>query len=266
MDLINPGMAWLALAGVVPIIIHLLNRQRYKRITWAAMEFLLAALKKTRRRLQIENLLLLLIRVLAVVFLALALSRPLLKATPLSALGQVDTHFIIVLDNSYSMNYQIGTNSLFDTAKDTAYQIITTLKPAQGDKASLILLSSNPRVVFTEISVLDTLKKELANIRVSDYGTDVFQSLSEPDHRIFPGGTFIGIPVIRFFRYNPSWFNRCVFSRIGCACYPVIYFCEFIRCICDGMPAFTRIISKTTIKDSGNAVMHGEIRGFGLHP
>lgn len=142
------------------------------------MEFLLAALKKTRRRLQVENLLLLLIRILVVVLLALALSQPVVKASHLSVLGQVDTHLIIVFDNSYSMDYKLGPSSPFETAKNKAYELINNLKPAQGDKASLVLLSSVPQVVFTEISVMDTIKKELANINPSDYGTNLFKTFS----------------------------------------------------------------------------------------
>src|SRR5215510_13312634 len=50
----------------IPIIIHLINRMRFKRIKWAAMEFLLKAQKRTRRRLIIEQLLLLALRCLLV--------------------------------------------------------------------------------------------------------------------------------------------------------------------------------------------------------
>jgi len=52
-----------------PVIIHLLNRQRYRRITWAAMHWLLASFKKSSRRLQIEDLILLIIRILILVLL-----------------------------------------------------------------------------------------------------------------------------------------------------------------------------------------------------
>ena len=51
-----------ALAMLSPIIIHLLNRRRFKIIDWAAMEFLLDANKKNRRRVRIENLILLLLQ------------------------------------------------------------------------------------------------------------------------------------------------------------------------------------------------------------
>src|SRR4051794_35325800 len=47
----------------VPIIIHLLNRRRFKVVTWAAMRFLLAAQKQNTRRLRLEQLILLLVRV-----------------------------------------------------------------------------------------------------------------------------------------------------------------------------------------------------------
>ena len=49
-----------------PIIIHLINRMRYKRVRFAAMEFLLASQQRNRRRLLLEQLLLLLLRILIV--------------------------------------------------------------------------------------------------------------------------------------------------------------------------------------------------------
>ena len=64
---LNP---WSMLAGVllvaVPVFIHLINRVRYKRVRWAAMEFLLKAQKRVRRKLLIQQLLLLLLRCLLV--------------------------------------------------------------------------------------------------------------------------------------------------------------------------------------------------------
>jgi hypothetical protein len=58
-----------------PIIIHLINRMRYKRVRWAAMEFLLKSQKRNRRRLIIEQLILLLLRILLVLLAGLLLAR-----------------------------------------------------------------------------------------------------------------------------------------------------------------------------------------------
>ncbi|MEO2089524.1 MAG: BatA domain-containing protein, partial [Gemmataceae bacterium] len=69
---LNP---WSVLAGLLlvsaPIIIHLINRMRYRRIRWAAMEFLLKAQKKMRRKMIIEQLLLLILRCLLMLLLGL---------------------------------------------------------------------------------------------------------------------------------------------------------------------------------------------------
>ena len=67
---------WFLFAGAgmvsVPIVIHLLNRRRFKTVYWAAMEFLLKALKKNRRRLRFEQLLLLATRCLVLLLLGMA--------------------------------------------------------------------------------------------------------------------------------------------------------------------------------------------------
>src|SRR5205809_7540473 len=58
-----------------PIIIHLINRMRYKRIRWAAMEFLLKSQKRSRRKLIIEQMILLFLRILMVLLVGLLLAR-----------------------------------------------------------------------------------------------------------------------------------------------------------------------------------------------
>src|SRR5439155_16987192 len=73
---LNP---WSMVAGgamiSAPILIHLINRMRFKRIRWAAMEFLLKSQKRSRRRLIIEQLILLMLRCLMMVLAGLLLAR-----------------------------------------------------------------------------------------------------------------------------------------------------------------------------------------------
>src|SRR5437588_794237 len=57
----------------VPIIIHLLNRRRFRVMSWAAMRFLLAAQRKNSRRMRLEQLILLLVRCLLVLVVVLAM-------------------------------------------------------------------------------------------------------------------------------------------------------------------------------------------------
>ena len=73
---VNPALLWGSLLVASPIIIHLLSKRKFKIINWAAMDFLLEADKRNRRRLQLENLLLLLLRCLVVILIALLVARP----------------------------------------------------------------------------------------------------------------------------------------------------------------------------------------------
>src|SRR5436190_5113404 len=103
---------WFAVAGAalasIPIIIHILNRRRFKTIRWAAMEYLLQAMRKNRRRLKFEQWVLLAARCLLILLMGMALARPLgCENSSIAALGGQRTALhIFVIDNSYSMAYE----------------------------------------------------------------------------------------------------------------------------------------------------------------
>ncbi|MEZ5963501.1 MAG: BatA domain-containing protein [Planctomycetota bacterium] len=136
----HAALAFGTLAFLVPLVIHLLNRQRFRRRKWAAMEFLLAAYKKHRRRVRAENLLLLLLRCLIPILLALALARPLLKsAQALVGLGST-AHHILVLDASYSMGVEpAGAASPFAQAKTLASHLLDRVAGKSGHKVSIVV-------------------------------------------------------------------------------------------------------------------------------
>ena len=104
-----------ALASV-PIIIHLLSRLRYRRVRFAAMEFLLHSDEMNRRRLIIEQLLLLLLRILAVLLIVLLLARLILDPSTMLLLRDAKAHHVLILDDTLSMRDQDGQNSVFDRA------------------------------------------------------------------------------------------------------------------------------------------------------
>src|SRR4029450_10706564 len=119
------GSAWMlgwAAAALLPILIHLGSRRKFREESWAAMEFLLAAMRKNARRIQIEQLLLLAVRTAILMLLALALAEPqlsLLSAwTGITSGGH--SHVVLVIDGSYSMDYRKDDKSRFDAARDLA--------------------------------------------------------------------------------------------------------------------------------------------------
>ena len=81
----STAMLLWAAAALVPLLLHLWNRSRHLEAPWAAMEFLLAAVEQQARRMRLEQLLLLLLRMAIPVVLALALADPIWHWLP--ALG-----------------------------------------------------------------------------------------------------------------------------------------------------------------------------------
>ncbi|MFN4242537.1 MAG: BatA domain-containing protein, partial [Tepidisphaerales bacterium] len=107
MTVLTPGflLAGLLLAAI-PLVIHFLNRRRFREQPWAAMSFLLAAVRKNRRRLRFEQWLLLTVRCLLLALLGLALARPVACGSgPLAGLARSSGLHVFILDDSYSMGY-----------------------------------------------------------------------------------------------------------------------------------------------------------------
>ena len=101
-SVVHAPLLWgLALLGV-PILIHLINRLRHRRIGWAAMEFLLASQKRSRNWILLKQLLLLLLRIAAVAAIVLMLAQPHNQWAAL--IGRAKTHHIVLVDDSYSMS------------------------------------------------------------------------------------------------------------------------------------------------------------------
>src|SRR5437016_3660940 len=127
-----------------PILIHLINRMRFKRLRWAAMEFLLKSQKRNRRRLIIEQLLLLLMRCLLILLVALLFARFLGCESRAGEDGKVEelpNLHIVLLNDSLSMHDKVkGQEDSFALAKK---HVAETIAPAIGKSAtpdSLVVL------------------------------------------------------------------------------------------------------------------------------
>jgi len=113
-------------AGAIPVIIHIINRNRFRRMHWGAMHLIAQILRVQRRRLRIEQLLLLLVRILIPVLLALCMARPVITGAG-ALLGKAKSSLVILLDNSYSMNAIGGAGSHFGEAKKQINTIVNAL-------------------------------------------------------------------------------------------------------------------------------------------
>ncbi|MCA9077093.1 MAG: BatA domain-containing protein [Planctomycetaceae bacterium] len=162
MTFLAPALLFgLALASA-PIIIHLLNRRRFLRVDWGPMKYLKLTLKSNRRRLRLEQWLLLAVRTLAIVMLFLAIARPMSSGANLAGFLKVQGRAsrVIVIDDSLSMSFQTNGRSAFEQAKQAASSIVQ----AVGAQDSLTVVTSSqpsqPLVRHAQLEEADLTRLE----------------------------------------------------------------------------------------------------------
>src|SRR5579864_1442895 len=152
-EFLIPGAALLA----APVIIHFINRMRFRRVKWAAMEFLLASQQRNRRRLLLEQILLLLLRLLVVAAMVMLVARLLVDPARFSLFQRQKTHHLVLLDDSGSMRDRAGDVSAFDAALDVIRKIAAEGERKPDTQTLTLLLLSNPaQPVYTQ----ENLNKE----------------------------------------------------------------------------------------------------------
>lgn len=148
---IHPMIAGAAvLAGAIPVLVHLMNRRRYRRVSWAAMGFLQAAHRRSAKRVRLEQFLLLFVRVLLITLLGLAIARPFVPANALAPLRSSRVHRILLIDNSLSMNAVIGLEdnerTRFALAVQYAGRLLNSFPRTDG--VSLVTLAAPAEAVI----------------------------------------------------------------------------------------------------------------------
>jgi hypothetical protein len=189
--LTSTGLMWAGVAAVsIPIIIHLLNKRKFKIVDWAAMEFLLDADKKNRRRVRLENLLLLLLRCLAVLLIGFLLARPFIPTSMTAGiLNATQYERIVIVDDSLSMQARVGNESAWDQARLRLTRLTEALASDQSDNTLTLILTSQPDQPQFNGAALN--KKSIAEINetidkldVSDKAANLDATLKQLQDRL----------------------------------------------------------------------------------
>ena len=120
MNFQNPKLLYALLAIAIPIIIHLFNLQRNKKIYFSSIRFLKEIKQKKQQRTKLKNLLILLSRILAISFLTIAFAKPFIPIKK----ENIKKNIIVYIDNSLSMDIDFGNGNLLEIAKNNAKEII----------------------------------------------------------------------------------------------------------------------------------------------
>ena len=122
-----PEFLYALFAIAIPIIIHLFNFRKYKKLYFSNVEFLKEVQQETQSKSRLKHLLILLSRILAIIFLVLAFAQPFVPISENNVAKQNNVT-AIYLDNSFSME-SVGENgSLLNDAKTKAIEIVSAYR------------------------------------------------------------------------------------------------------------------------------------------
>lgn len=137
-----PSLLWfLPLVGL-PVLIHLINLLRHRRVRWAAMEFLLQSQKRNRTWIMLKQFLLLLLRMIAVAAVILMIAQPRARNSLAALLGGTKSHHIVILDDSYSMSDHWADTSAFKLGVGAVERLGAQLARQSGQQEFTLLTFS----------------------------------------------------------------------------------------------------------------------------
>lgn len=177
MTFLNAALLFALTLGLLPILIHLLTRQRLKRVLFPTLRFLMELQRQRMRQLKLRQLLLLLLRTLAVVALVLALARPVIRSSAGILPGMhARTSAILVMDRSASMGTETPEGTRLREATARAQEVLSLLE--DGDDAQIIWADAQPAAFPPEpTGRFRVLREALSETRVTAGGSNLAEAL-----------------------------------------------------------------------------------------
>ena len=159
MTFLNPAVLFGLLAASIPILIHLLNLRKLKKIEFSTLTFLKELQKNRIRKIKLKQWLLLALRVLVILLLVFAFARPTLEGVAIGGTtSAAKTTAVFILDDTFSMSVVDANGSYLNQAKSSIQQLIRNLQ--EGDEASLILVSGkNKDDIKTSTNLQELISK-----------------------------------------------------------------------------------------------------------
>ena len=195
MPFFAPLMLFGLVAALAPVIIHLFRRRTARRMMWGAWQFLAESMRRKRRRILVEEIVLMAVRIAILVLAALAFARPFLPEMGFFGGGEKDV--VIVLDRSGSMNLKRKDGSTaFEAAVQEARELVR-LSP-RGVSFGLVLGGRDPQILTTTpFGSRREVLKLLDEVKPGEETMDVPRAL-EAAGEVLSGGSHPGKEVIIF--------------------------------------------------------------------
>jgi hypothetical protein len=140
MTFLQPYLLWLLPFAALPIVIHLLNRMRFRTVHWAATKFLFSASRASTRYARLRQMLLLACRVLALLAMVLAVARPLAGGWAGWMLSSSPDVVLILIDHSASMEARDAQTGV--TRRQQALDQIAAAASTYGTRTRCVLIEN----------------------------------------------------------------------------------------------------------------------------
>lgn len=165
---LSPAFLWaLALVGV-PFLIHYLSRRRHRVVEWGSVSLLLKARRQNVERLRLREILLLVLRTLIVLFLVLALARPLLEGAGGAAIADHEpTGVVMLFDATMSMKYASGGTSLFERSLERARDVLGHM--GEGDRVRILAAGREVREISGRQLLPEEALHHLAGLSATNF-------------------------------------------------------------------------------------------------
>jgi hypothetical protein len=142
MGFLAPALLLGLIALAIPPIVHLLNRRRFDLVDWAAMQFLQTS-ERTRKKIFLEQILLMLVRMGLLLLLVVGFASPWVRLPWLARIApRPNRDVVIVLDGSFSMGYAKDGRTAHDAAREWAADFLGQLQP--GDSVAVLHARQQP--------------------------------------------------------------------------------------------------------------------------
>jgi hypothetical protein len=166
MIFLNPAVLFGLLASSIPILIHLFNLRKLKKIEFSTLYFLKELQKNKIRKVKLKQWLLLALRVLIILFLVTAFSRPTLKGVALGGTtSSAKTTAVFLFDDTFSMSVVGTKGSFFNQEKQSVYELLSQLQ--EGDEAALVLVSDQSHQEIKPTNNLIEFRRMIDNLQLS---------------------------------------------------------------------------------------------------
>ena len=164
-------------ASLIPLLIHIFNRRRLKKLDFSSVQLLKTFEKTKLKRIRLKELILLILRCLIIFLVVVAFARPTWRGSLGVVSSSAQTSAVILLDNSFSTGYETREGSILDIGKRRSKELLKIFE--ENDEVSLVVFNSelellNPQPTSDKMALSNLIKE----VPTSFFTTDMNGALA----------------------------------------------------------------------------------------